>query len=100
MSRSIALALLLTFLAAACADGTADQPEPIEIAERFAQARASGDVDSVLRGLSSDAVVDIGPARHRDELAAEMAWQQATGLVSTVDRCEPSDSSGSARSGA
>lgn len=85
------------------ADEPTDQPTTVTtlvegsgelaVAESFAQARSDGDAESVLVLLADDAVVSMGPASSKGEIAMEMRWQEATGLAFSFDRCESQDGS-------
>ena len=61
--------------------------DALPVAMSFAQARSGGDVDAVLALLADDAVVSMGPAASKGDVAMEMRWQEATGLTFVFDRC-------------
>jgi len=63
-------------------------PNDLAIAESFTRARSDGNTDAVLLLIADDAAISIGSATTKGEIAKEMRWQKATGLVSTFDRCE------------
>lgn len=71
----------------------AEGSDALAVAESFAQARSDGDVNAVLALLAEDAVVDMGPAASKGDVAMEMRWQEATGLAFSFDECELVDGS-------
>lgn len=62
-------------------------PAPESVATAFLEARTAGDHASAAGYLSDDATIEMGPADSPETMSLEMAWQEAAGLILTVDRC-------------
>lgn len=64
------------------------------LAAEFLAARADRDLDVALTYLDGNVFFDWGPGRSYDTLALGWAWEDAFGLVHTLDSCEAVGSSG------
>lgn len=103
MKKKLNLIVVLALLVAACSSSPESSPatsgpgtslpetSPEDVALSFLEAKASYDTDSALALVDDEATVGVGPANSKDELAFEIAFSEATGLVVEPVGCDGVD---------
>ncbi len=81
--------ILLTTGDGATPPSSPDTPQDIALA--FLEAKENYDTAAALALVDDDALVSVGPATNKEEIAFEIAFSEATGLVLAPEGCEQAD---------
>lgn len=76
---------------ASASDPSTSETSPGDVALSFLEAKEAYEVDAVLALVHDDATVGVGPANSKEELAFEIAFSEATGLVVEPLGCDEAD---------